>query len=196
MKVQLSARRLAGVPGTVGGALRMNAGGAHGAIGESVLWVRGFDRRGRAFRFSREGCGFRYRGSRLGGLFVTRAALALTQDGSGIRERVDRIFAEKRASQPLTAATAGCTFKNPGLPGGESAGWLLDRAGVKGLARGGAVYSELHANFIVNRAAASCADVEDLIREGRRRVFDRFGVDLELEVEVWKREEEGALLIA
>jgi UDP-N-acetylmuramate dehydrogenase len=187
---------LAGVPGTLGGAVRMNAGGAGGDIGSRVAWVRGFDRYGEEFRFSGVSCGFRYRGSRLGGLYVTEAALRLKRSGADLAERVRRIFGRKRDTQPLDAATAGCVFKNPSLPGGESAGWLLDRAGLRGLSRGGAAYSDLHANFVVNRGGASFEDVRWLIREGRRRVFERFGVELELEVEVWMRQGEEALLVA
>ena len=74
--------------------------------------------------------------------------------------QVDEIYRRKRSSQPLSAASAGCTFKNPDLPGRESAGWLLDRVGLKGMRRGDAEFSDLHANFIVNRHAARCGDVE------------------------------------
>jgi UDP-N-acetylmuramate dehydrogenase len=98
---------------------------------------------------------------------------------------VAEILRTKSARQPLRAATAGCVFKNPSLPGGESAGWLLDREKLKGVSRGGAAYSDLHANFIVNRGGATSAEVMELVDEGRRRVFERYGVELELEVEVW-----------
>lgn len=178
---------LAGVPGTVGGAVRMNAGGALGAIGSSVRWVRGLDRNGESFRFDRDACGFAYRTSNLGGLFVTQVCLDLEAAQGDVSARVEEVYRRKRASQPLSAASAGCTFKNPDLPGGESAGLLLDRVGLKGMRRGEAEFSVLHANFIVNLGGARCTDVEWLIREGRRRVYDRYGVDLALEVEVWRR---------
>ena len=105
--------------------------------------------------------------------------------------RMKEIFLAKKAVQPLGAATAGCMFKNP--PEGPGAGALLDRAGVKGLAIGGARFSSLHANFVENAGGASYADVCALVREGHRRVLDAFGVDLSLEVKVWCDEEEAPL---
>jgi UDP-N-acetylmuramate dehydrogenase len=178
---------LAGVPGTVGGAVRMNAGGTHGCIGERVLRVSGYDRVGERFRFDRRACGFRYRGSNLAGTFVTEVVLELEPTRADVRKRVREIFAAKRAAQPLSAATAGCLFKNPSLPGGESAGWLLDRVGLRGHSVGSARFSPVHANFVENTGGARFRDVLALAEEGRRRVLDRYGVDLELEVEVWMR---------
>lgn len=183
---------LVGVPGTVGGSVRMNAGGAHGTIGERVVWVRGLTRWGEPFRFALASCGFRYRGSRLAGTFVTEVALRLPRAEPGYRSRLREVFERKRATQPLGAATAGCMFKNP--PGvGKSAGWLLDRAGAKGIECGGARVSRLHANFVENRGGATCADVLAVAWEARSRVLDRFGVDLQYEVEIWRREEEKGL---
>ena len=160
----------------------MNAGGATGSVGERVLWVRGYTRYGDPFTFSREGCGFRYRASRLAGTVVTQAAFRLVPGGDGLRGRVHEIFAKKKASQPLSAKTCGCMFKNPSLPNGESAGFLLDRTGMKGRTVGGARISPLHANFVENRGDATFTDVYALLTEGFRRVRDRFGVLLELEV--------------
>ncbi len=181
---------LAGVPGTVGGAVRMNAGGVHGTIGERVEWVRGFTLRGEPFSFAGPECGFRYRGSRFADLVIVEVGLRLSPSGEDLRARVKEIIAKKSATQPLWSATAGCTFKNP--PGGESAGRLLDRAGVKGLVLGGARYSTLHANFIENTGGGTFGDIMGLIAEGRRRVREQSGVELELEVEVWPRVTEGA----
>jgi len=180
---------LSGVPGTVGGAIRMNAGTAAGSIGDRVVWVRGYDRSGDPFRFDRERCGFRYRGSDLGDRFVAEAAFALTPGGSefGRREIGDRareIFNRKRRTQPLAAATAGCVFKNPD---GESAGRLLDEVGMKDLRRGGARISPVHANFVENAGGATFDDVMGLVEDGRRRVREAFGVELALEVEVWRK---------
>lgn len=185
---------LSGVPGTVGGAVRMNAGGAHGEIAARVLTVRGFLADGSPFARDRAACGFVYRGSGLAGTFVTEVTLALERSDADLRGRVREILGKKAATQPLTSATAGCTFKNPGPD--RSAGFLLDRAGVKGLACGGARYSPLHANFIENLGGATFTDIDWLIGEGRRRVKSDFGVQLELEVEVWRRIREEVLVVA
>jgi UDP-N-acetylmuramate dehydrogenase len=181
---------LAGVPGTVGGAVRMNAGGVHGTIGDRVEWVRGFTLRGERFMLSRRGCGFRYRGSSLEGAIVSEAGIRLTPTKEDLRARTRWVFVRKHQSQPLGAATAGCMFRNPTLPGGESAGWLIERAGMKGVRQGGARVSPVHANFVENRGDATFADIRGLLFETMYRVADRFGVDLALEVCVWKREEE------
>ncbi len=178
---------LVGVPGTIGGAIRMNAGGVHGAIGDHVEWVRGVTVHGEPFRFSGAACGFQYRGSRLDGAIVSEAGIRLERVNEDLRMRTREIFAKKRASQPLGAATAGCMFRNPGLPGKESAGWLIDQTGMKGVRRGGARFSPLHANFVENRGDATFADIWSLLSEAVGRVTDRFGVDLRLEVQVWKR---------
>ncbi|MCU0725119.1 MAG: UDP-N-acetylmuramate dehydrogenase [Planctomycetes bacterium] len=185
---------LAGIPGTVGGAVRMNAGGHQGEIGDRVVLVRGFRRDGEPFALDREGCGFRYRGSDLEGSFVTEVTLRLEPSGADLGARVKELIAWKAAAQPLHAATAGCTFKNP--PGGRSAGLLLDLAGLKGFARGGARFSPRHANFIENSGGATFADVFSLIEEGQRRVWSESGVRLELEVEVWRRAPEAARAVA
>ncbi|MHC4471122.1 MAG: UDP-N-acetylmuramate dehydrogenase [Planctomycetota bacterium] len=184
---------LAGIPGTVGGAVRMNAGGAHGAIGDRVAWVRALTRTGEPLHIDRRTCGFGYRKSGLCGLFITEVALRLEPRAARLRSRIREIFESKRATQPLSAASAGCLFKNPHLPGGESAGWLLDRVGVKGLARGGAVFSTRHANFLTNRGGATFKDMTTLIAEAHRRVLERYGVDLAMEVEIWRRDEDRAL---
>jgi len=186
---------LVGVPGTAGGAVRMNAGGAHGYIGDRVTRVSGLTVSGEAFTFGRESCGFGYRTSRLAGTFVTEIELELEAAEFDLACRVREVYAAKRFSQPLEAATAGCMFKNPGLPCGESAGKLIDLAGLKGHSEGGARISPKHANFVENRGDATSADIRVLIRTARERVFAEFGVELAMEVEVWGREE-SALLVA
>jgi UDP-N-acetylmuramate dehydrogenase len=186
---------LVGVPGTVGGAVRMNAGGAHGWIGERVRRVRGFSSRGDPFTLGPDACGFAYRTSRLAGAFVTEVELELVPTEEDLRTRVREVFAAKRFSQPLEAATAGCMFKNPDLPGGESAGKLIDLVGLKGRVRGGARISPKHANFVENRGDATSGDIRALLRLARDRVFAEYGVELSLEVEVWSRKE-SALLVA
>jgi UDP-N-acetylmuramate dehydrogenase len=185
---------LAGIPGTVGGAVRMNAGGRFGEIGDRVTEVRGFRPDGLPFVLDRAGCGFQYRGSGLDGSFVTGVTLRLEPSGADIRGRVRDLIATKAATQPLAAATAGCTFRNP--PGGRSAGELLDRAGLKDVTCGGARFSPRHANFVENLGGATFADIVRLIEEGRRRVWSEFGIRLELEVEVWRRVPEETLAVA
>lgn len=187
---------LVGVPGTVGGAVRMNAGGRYGFLGDRVLRVRGVDAHGEAFCWSAEECGFGYRSSRLAGSFVTEATFVLEPCDGDLRSRIRAIYEEKKASQPLRAATAGCMFRNPARGSTRSAGALLDAVGMKGVSRGGARYSPVHANFVENRGDARFSDVMELLIEGRRRVLDGHGVRLALEVEVWMREEEGAQLVA
>jgi len=179
---------LVGVPGTVGGAVRMNAGGRHGSIGERVTRVRGLTVSGEEFTFGRESCGFGYRTSRLAGTFVTEIELELPPTSMDLSTRVREVYAAKRFAQPLEAATAGCMFKNLGLPGGESAGKLIDLAGLKGHVCGGARISPKHANFVENRGDATCGNIRTLVRIARDRVYAEFGVDLEMEVEFWSRE--------
>jgi UDP-N-acetylmuramate dehydrogenase len=175
---------LVGIPGSLGGAVRMNAGGRYGRTSDRVARVHGIELL-TGDDVTREGreCGFGYRTSNLADLVVTEVELRLPRgDGQAARLRGRDILREKRASQPLRARTAGCVFKNP--PGGH-AGRLIDRAGLKGRRRGDAWVSPLHANFIIAGPDARADDVGDLIRLVRNRVRDRCGVNLELEIDVW-----------
>lgn len=185
---------LQGVPGTVGAALRMNAGGKYGEIGSRVRRVRGFERDGLPFDFNRGGCGFKYRNSELGGRIVTDCELDLDEgDSSYAEEMMLRILEEKCATQPLDARSAGCVFKNPLIDGVPPAGKLIDEIGMKGRRVGGASVSTLHANFLVCEGRASARDLAQLIRAIRSEVLERRGVMLELEVEVWGLESEELL---
>ena len=175
---------LAGIPGSVGGALIMNAGGKYGCIGDVVEEVRALGRDGRIVRLRREGCGFGYRSSRLRETIVTGCRLALTPDQpAAVAERTRGVRAEKRRSQPLGQPSAGCVFKNPGpeLPAGR----LIDELGFKGRRVGRAMVSELHANYIVNAGGARCGEVLELIDAIREAASRAKGVELELEVELW-----------
>jgi UDP-N-acetylmuramate dehydrogenase len=176
---------LVGIPGSVGGAVRMNAGGRYGSIADHVVAVRGLDlRTGRVVMRRAEECGFAYRSSALGDLVVTEVELALPAGPvEDARARAREIIREKRRTQPLRARTAGCVFRNPP---GDSAGRLIEEAGLKGHRRGGAYVSPLHANFIIAGPGARSEDVGDLIDEVRTSVSDRCGVDLRLEIEVWR----------
>ncbi len=174
---------LAGIPGTVGGALVMNAGGKYGRIGSIVENVTVFERPGPK-TLTPDTLSFGYRRSSLKGQTVLSARFTFKEAGSeevGLRTR--RFLDEKRASQPLSQPSAGCVFRNP--PGDLTAGALIDRAGLKGHSVGGAAVSPLHANYIVNTASATSGDVRALIDEVRSRVRDAFGVELELEIELW-----------
>ena len=174
------------IPGTVGGAVRMNANAYGGELQRVLEWVdvctaEGVDRR------RPEALGFSYRRSNLkAGEVVARACFRLEPgDSSSIKGVIAGMRARRKATQPSGVKTFGSTFKNPDDPRaqGRSAGLLLAEAGCGGLAVGGARFSPKHANFIENTGAASTADVLALMAEGRRRVRERFGVELEPEVQ-------------
>ena len=174
---------LAGVPGTVGGAISMNAGACDVSMGGFVSFVEVMDARGRVERLPGDGVPWLYRGADFGGRVVTFAELELrTAPPDEVEARMTQAFEAKRASQPLSLPSAGCFFKNPEV---GAAGRLLDMAGLKGLGSGGAAVSRKHANFIVNRGGATAADVLNLVRIIRRAVRNLFDVDLEPEVCVW-----------
>ena len=174
---------LVGYPGTVGGAVRMNAGGAPGYLGERVERVRGVDPSGRIVERAAADCGFRYRGSDLADLVVTEVDLVLPEsDPEEFALECHAIYRRKSDTQPLDLPSAGCVWKNPP---GAVAGRLVDMAGCKGLREGDAEVSDRHANFIVNRGEATASDVKRLMAEVRRRVLDRFGVLLDPEVIEW-----------
>lgn len=194
---------LAGIPATLGGALVMNAGGSFGQIADAVVRVHALDRDGREVTLERGEIAFSYRNSGLSGLILVSAELALTPGDAGtLKKRQLEVMAYKRRSQPLKDRSAGCAFKNPllerpieGLPGGAgaagtrvSAGMLIDLAGCKGHRVGGAEVSGAHANFIVVHEGACAGDVIRVMEDVEQRVFDRFGVRLEREVVVWRRE--------
>ncbi len=174
---------MAGIPGTVGGAVRMNAGGRFGQISDVIRSVRVMHRDGRQGVVPREEAGFAYRRSGLGDVLILEAELALRRDDPRrLHERYRAVWEVKRRTQPLRENSAGCVFKNPP---GHSAGALIDRAGLKGRKVGGACVAREHANFIVAREGATASDVLELIGQIRDEVSDRFGVDLELEIELW-----------
>jgi len=174
---------MAGIPGTVGGAVRMNAGGRFGCIADVIRAVRVMHRDGRQAVVAREQAGFAYRRSGLEDVLILEAELALRRDDPArLHERYREVWEAKRRTQPLRENSAGCVFKNPP---GHSAGSLIDRAGLKGRKVGGAWVAREHANFIVAREGATAADVLELIGQIRSEVSGRFGVDLELEIELW-----------
>ncbi len=180
---------LVGVPGSLGGGVAMNAGGRWGEMWDVVETVRCLTRDGVEVDLGRSACSPRYRDGGLGDKVVVGAVLRLERDEpASIRARMKQYLSEKRAAQPVTEASCGCIFENPdpAQSEGRSAGVLVEQAGAKGLARGDAVVSELHGNFIVNRGRATATDVLALIEDVRERVAQRFGILLEREVRVWQ----------
>jgi UDP-N-acetylmuramate dehydrogenase len=177
--------RLAGIPGTVGGLVRMNAGGKYGAIADFIRSVRVMDATGGIEERAAEDLHFGYRRSSLDAAIVLEAVFALqSAETAPLRSEFRRIWKEKTGSQPtLGAASAGCIFKNPSPE--QPAGLLLDRAGLKGARVGRAQVSTKHANFIVAEEGATAQDVLDLIALAQQRVRTDVGVELELEIEVW-----------
>jgi UDP-N-acetylmuramate dehydrogenase len=174
---------LAGIPGTLGGALVMNAGGHYGEIGEFVKRVKCVEPDGRIVTLDRDACGFRYRDSDLKSRIVLSADFEFPEgDREVIRGRMREIFARKKASQPLHGRSAGCVFRNPPA---AAAGRLIDECGFKGARIGGAVVSTVHANFLMNEDGATAADLLALIHQVQSRVRESRGVDLELEIKVW-----------
>jgi UDP-N-acetylmuramate dehydrogenase len=187
------------IPGTVGGAVKMNANAYGGELARVLEWVdvaapEGVERRAPAE------LGFSYRSSALGPReVVARASFALEPaDPERVRATLADMRARRRAAQPSGIKTFGSTFKNPEDPRaeGRSAGVLLDAAGCRSLAVGGARFSDVHANFVENRGDATTADVIALMAEGRRRVRERFGVELEPEVQVLGDVDAGELFSA
>ncbi len=170
-----------GIPGTVGGAVRMNAGAFGGETAERLVWAETLDRRGRLHRLTVEDLGFAYRHSELPvDHLVVRAAFRLSAgEPQRIRTRMEEIRAEREASQPLRVATGGSTFKNPP---GQKAWRLIDQAGCRGLRHGAAMVSEKHCNFLVNTGGATAAEIEELGEIVRRRVHQRSGIVLEWEI--------------
>jgi UDP-N-acetylenolpyruvoylglucosamine reductase len=175
------------IPGTAGGAVRMNANAYGGQLGEVLEWVEVATAEG-AERRAPEAFDFVYRNSNLAaGEVVTRASFALTPgEPEEIKATLASMRGRRREAQPSGIKTFGSTFKNPDdeRAEGRSAGQLLEAAGCRGLAVGGARFSEKHANFVENTGEATTADVLALMAEGRRRVEEKFGVELEPEVQV------------
>jgi UDP-N-acetylenolpyruvoylglucosamine reductase len=176
------------IPGTVGGAVRMNANAYGGELGRVLEWVDVCTASG-AQRRAPEDLGFAYRRSNLGpGEVVSRASFRLAEgDVAEIKATLAEMRGQRREAQPSGIKTFGSTFKNPAddvRAEGRTAGQLLEAAGCRGLQVGGARFSPKHANFVENSGGATTADILALMAEGRRRVHERFGVVLEAEVQV------------
>jgi UDP-N-acetylmuramate dehydrogenase len=173
---------LAGIPGTLGGALAINAGTKWGSVSDNLVYVETADILGKVTRRARSEIKFEYRTSDLEGKIILSAGFALKKsDKKGLEEKINGIIIERSATQPLGTFNAGCIFKNPP---GASAGKIIADCGLKNRRIGGARVSDKHANFIINDGAATAADIERLIFEVRRIVAEKTGITLELEIKI------------
>jgi UDP-N-acetylmuramate dehydrogenase len=172
---------LRGVPGSIGGALVMNAGAHGGEVKDALIEAHGLDRTGARRAFSNAEMGFAYRHSSVpADIIFTRATFqGRPGDPQAIEAEMERITRARETSQPIREKTGGSTFKNPlGMKAWE----LIDRAGCRGLRLGGAEVSTMHCNFLINLGHATAADLEALGEEVRRRVLETSGVALEWEI--------------
>lgn len=172
---------LSGIPGTIGGAIRMN-GGAYGAeLVDVIDWAEGVDGQGQIRRWTRDDLHLTYRhcGVAEDVIFTAAALRGRPDDREAIKARIEAIQQARADSQPVRARTGGSTFANPD---GHKAWQLIDAAGCRGLTIGGAQISEKHCNFLINLGDASAQDIESLGEEVRRRVKAQSGIDLRWEI--------------
>lgn len=172
---------MSGIPGTVGGALRMNAGAYGREMKDVVVSVRALTPYGRVEKLSAAEMGYSYRKCSIAEDWVFLQATLRGSYGvqADITRRMQQIQASRQGAQPQRVATGGSTFKNPP---GQNAWELIDKAGCRGLELGGAIVSEKHTNFLINMGSATAADIEALGEEVRRRVLENSGVELEWEI--------------
>ncbi len=174
---------LVGIPGTIGGALHLNAGSRGGDIGQWTTRAVVMTRAGEIVEHARQDLVFAYRQSSLDELVILEAEFKLETDNpEELAKRMQKQWIIRKAAQPLGHQCAGQVFRNPR---GMSAGMLIDQAGLKGARAGLAEVSDRHANFIVAEANCPSRDVIALIELVRERVADRLGVELETDIEVW-----------
>ncbi len=175
---------LTGIPGTVGGAVRGNAGGRQGAIGQFVRRATVIDSHDEIQVLERDDLSFDHRESNIDEPVILSAEFELeNEDPEAVVRRMRRIWIVKKENQPYGHQSSGCIFKNP-TPD-VSAGALIDQAGLKGARHGGAEVSDRHANFIVAQPGATASDVLNLIDQIRQRVWQQFGYELELQIQIW-----------
>lgn len=173
---------LRGVPGTIGGALKMNAGCYGKEIKDVFVEATAIDGKGNKIRLSSADMAFEYRKAKGAGddlIFIEAVLEGTKDDPAAIRARMEELSANREASQPIKSKTGGSTFKNPP---GQKAWQLIDQAGCRGLKIGGAQVSEKHTNFLINTGDATAADLEALGEEVRKRVLEKSGVTLEWEI--------------
>ncbi|HLY47288.1 MAG TPA: UDP-N-acetylmuramate dehydrogenase [Stellaceae bacterium] len=172
---------LSGIPGTIGGGFRTNAGSYGSEFKDVLVSADAVDRGGAMHRVEAAALGLSYRHAQIPADWIFTGALFRGSSGDPveIKQRIAEIQAAREASQPVRARTGGSTFANPP---GHQAWQLIDRAACRGLTRGGAMVSQQHANFLINTGNATAADIEGLGEEVRRRVYERCGVRLEWEI--------------
>ena len=175
---------LTGIPGSVGGAVAMNAGSYGVEFGDMITRIQLWSPAQGLFWLNADQCVFGYRhfspGIHGGKCLIWEVELALTESSPKIvRKNMQDNYDKKKATQPVTAKSAGCVFKNPE---GKSAGMLLDQAGMKGLKLGGMAFSDIHANFLINTGGGTSKDALKLIEHGRTSVKEQHGINLEMEV--------------
>ena len=175
---------LTGIPGSIGGAVRMNSGGNFGDIGTVVESVTLMDKDGKVSEKKKPDLQFDYRQTNITAKFILEAKINMTAgDPEQITKTIKENWVYKKNNQPLNTVNSGCVFKNPR---GLSAGAMIDRAGLKGLQIGGAIVSEKHANFFIAQKGCTSQDVLRLIDVVKEKVLKQFNVELELEIEIWK----------
>jgi len=173
---------LRGVPGTIGGALKMNAGCYGREIKDVFVEATAIDAKGNKIKLSSAEMNFEYRkakGATDDLIFIEAVFEGTSDDPAAIRARMEELSANREASQPIKSKTGGSTFKNPP---GHKAWQLIDQAGCRGLKIGGAQVSEKHTNFLINTGDATAADLETLGEEVRKRVKEKSGITLEWEI--------------
>jgi UDP-N-acetylmuramate dehydrogenase len=181
---------LRGIPGTIGGALSMNAGCYGSEIKDVFVTAHAVDSRGRLLTLGPEEMAFTYRHSKPQGLIYVDAVLqGVPGEPDAIRARMEALVAQRESTQPVRSKTGGSTFTNPP---GHKAWQLIDAAGCRGLSHGAAQVSEKHCNFLINNGDATAGDIEALGEEVRSRVNAKFGIELEWEIKRIGRTKEGA----
>jgi UDP-N-acetylmuramate dehydrogenase len=172
---------LRGIPGTIGGALRMNGGAYGGEIKDVLIQARALDRQGNSHTLSRDDMAFTYRhcGADEGLIFTHAVFEGRDGDPEAILAQMNAITQARSSTQPVNTRTGGSTFKNPE---GYKAWELIDKAGCRGLRIGDAQVSELHCNFLINHGAATAHDIETLGEDVRKRVLETTGIELQWEI--------------
>lgn len=174
---------LRGIPGTIGGAVKMNAGAYGAELSDVLISTEVMDRQGKCHILTAEDLNFTYRHSSLGADMICLSVRLKAKSGQkkDIEQRMKEIADAREESQPLRTRTGGSTFKNPD---GDKAWALIDGAGCRGLEVGGAKVSEKHCNFLINEGTATAHDIETLGEEVRRRVMNNSGIDLKWEIRI------------